>query len=284
MNALLEPFSYPFMQQALLAGVLIAAVCAVLSCFLVLRGWALMGDAICHAVLPGIAVAYLLGLPLALGAFASGMFCAVGAGWLKNQSRLSESTVMGVAFTGLFALGVVLISRVKTHLHLDHILFGNILGLSPTDFWQTVVICPLVLLIVLLKRRDFLVLCFDPSHARVLGLPVAWLHYGLLALLSLAIVASLQAVGLILVVAMLVAPGAAAHLLADRFGTMLALAVGIAVGSTVLGIAISFWIGASTGSCIVLTQALVFMLCFVLAPKHGVLAQRFRRVRAVGPR
>lgn len=277
MNALLEPFSYPFMQQALLAGSLIATACAVLSCFLVLRGWALMGDAISHAVLPGLVVAYMMGLPLALGAFATGMLCAVGTGWLKNHSRLGESTVMGVAFTGLFALGLVLLSRVRTHLHLDHILFGNILGLTRSELWQTFLLAPLVLAAVLMKRKDFLVLCFDASHARVLGLPLPLLHYGLLALLALTIVISLQAVGLILVVALLIAPGATAHLLTDRFGKMLALAVAVAVGSTLIGIAVSYWINASTGSCIVLTQALLFGLAFLFAPKHGVVAGRFRR-------
>ncbi len=276
------PLSYPFMVRALAVAVLVGAVCAVLSCYLVLKGWSLMGDAISHAVLPGIVLAFILGLPLAVGAFAAGLSCAVLTGYPKENSRLKEDTVMGIVFSGMFALGLVMFTKVETDQHLNHILFGNLLGVSVRDLIETAVVAGGVLLAVLVKRRDLLLYCFDPNHARVIGLPVRVLHYGLLVLLSLTIVASMQAVGIILVVAMLIAPGAIAYMLSDRFERMLTIAAAVAIGSCVTGTLISFHIDGATGACIVLIQAAAFVAAFLFAPKRGVVTQlRRQRVLAV---
>jgi manganese/iron transport system permease protein len=269
---LIVPLSYPFMQRALVVAILVGAVCAVLSCYLVLKGWSLMGDAVSHAVLPGIVVAYVVGLPLAVGAFVAGLSCALLTGYLKESSRVKEDTVMGVVFSGMFGFGLVIFTKVETDQHLLHILFGNMLGVTVQDLIETAVIAGLTLAIVLIKRRDLLLYCFDPNHARAIGLPVKVLHYGLLVLLSLTIVASLKAVGIILVIAMLVAPGAIAYLLTDRFERMLGIATAVAVGSSVFGTLASFHIDGATGACIVLTQAFVFVLAFLFAPKRGLIA------------
>ena len=264
------------MVDAMIVGVAIGAVCAVLSCFLVLKGWSLMGDAISHAVLPGIVIAYAIGLPLAVGAFVSGLFCAVATGYIKANSRVKEDTVMGVVFTGLFAFGLVLFTKIKSDLHLDHILFGNILGLEPGDLRNTLIVAGITLAVILAIRRDLLLYCFDPGQARTIGLPVNLLYYLLLSLLAVTIVVSLKAVGIILVIAMLVTPGSIAYLLTDRFGRMLGIATGAAVFSSVSGIYISFFLNASTGACIVLVQALLFVITLAFAPKHGLLLWRRR--------
>jgi manganese/iron transport system permease protein len=266
------PLSYPFMQRAMIVAILVGAVCAVLSCYLVLKGWSLMGDAVSHAVLPGIVIAYVIGLPLAVGAFAAGLSCALLTGYLKASSRVKEDTVMGVVFSGMFGFGLVIFTKVETDQHLLHILFGNMLGVTVQDLIETAVIAGLTLAVVLVRRRDFLLYCFDPNHARAVGLPVQALHYGLLILLSLTIVASLKAVGIILVIAMLVAPGAIAYLLTDRFERMLLIAAAVAVGSSAFGTLLSFHIDGATGACIVLVQAAVFVLAFVFAPKRGLIA------------
>jgi manganese/iron transport system permease protein len=266
------PLSYPFMQRALGVSLLVAAVCAVLSCYLVLKGWSLMGDAISHAVLPGIVIAYVLGVPLAIGAFAAGLSCALFTGYLKENSRVKEDTVMGIVFSGMFGFGLVLFTKIETDQHLNHILFGNVLGVSVRDLVETAIIAGGTLIIVLLKRRDLLLYCFDPNQARAVGLPVRVLHYGLLILLSVTIVSALKAVGIILVIAMLIAPGATAYLLTDRFERMLLIAVVVAIASAALGTIISFHMDAATGAAIVLVQATVFVLAFLLAPKHGLLA------------
>jgi len=257
------PLSYGFMQRALLVAVLTGAVCAVLSCYLVLKGWSLMGDAVSHAVLPGIVLAVALGLPLAVGAFAAGLFCAVAIGYLKDNSRVKEDTVMGIVFSGMFGLGLVLFTKVETDQHLLHVLFGNMLGVTTQDLIETALVAGLTLAVVLARRRDLLLYCFDPRHARAVGLRVEWLHYGLLVLLSLTIVASLKAVGVILVVAMLVAPGATAFLLTRRFERMLLVAAAVAIGSSVLGTLVSFHVNGATGPCIVLIQAGVFALALL---------------------
>ena len=273
-----EPFAYDFMQRALGVSLLVAAVCAVLSCYLVLKGWSLMGDAISHAVLPGIVIAFVLGIPLVIGAFVAGLACALATGYLKDNSRVKEDTVMGIVFSGMFGFGLVLFTKVETDQHLNHILFGNVLGVTAADLIETAIIAGGTLLIVLAKRRDLLLYCFDPNHARAIGLPVRVLHYGLLVLLSLTIVSSIKAVGIILVIAMLIAPGATAYLLTDRFERMLVIAVGVACASAVLGTFISFHINGATGACIVLVQACVFVAAFVFAPKRGLWA-----VKGLGP-
>lgn len=280
-TTLLEPFQFPFMVDAMIVGIAVGAVCSVLSCYLVLKGWSLMGDAISHAVLPGIVIAYAIGLPLAVGAFASGLFCAVATGYIKANSRVKEDTVMGVVFTGLFAFGLVIFTKVKSDLHLDHILFGNILGLAPGDLRDTLIVAGLTLGVILVLRRDLLLYCFDSGHARTIGLSTAFLHYLLLSFLAVTIVVSLKAVGIILVIAMLVTPGCIAYLLTDRFNSMLLIAAASAMGSSFFGVYLSFFINASTGACIVLLQAAVFLTALVFAPKHGLWAAR--RQRRLGP-
>lgn len=271
---LLDPFGYPFMREALLVGALVGTVCAVLSCYLVLKGWSLMGDAISHAVLPGVVLAWMAGLPLAVGAFASGLFCAAATGWIKANSRIKEDTVMGIVFTGLFALGLVMFTKVETEAHLSHILFGHILGIEREHLVEIFVVGGLSLAVVLFMRRDLMLFCFDPVQARALGLNTAFLHYLLLSLLAATIVASLQAVGIILVVAMLVTPGCTARLLTDRFDHMLVVAVISSVLATCAGIYVGFFINASLGACIVLAQSALFTLAFVFGPRHGLLARR----------
>ena len=265
------------MLHAFAIGALVGTVCAVFSCFLVLKGWSLMGDAISHSVLPGIVLAYVAGIPLAIGAFFSGLLCAVGTGFIKNHSRVKEDTVMGVVFTGMFALGLVLFSKIETDQHLNHILFGSLLGIPREQIIQTACIAGGTLLITLLLRKDLLLFCFDPLQARSVGLNTTVLNYAMLSLLALTIVASLQAVGIILVVAMLITPGCIGFLLTDRFHRMQIIAVASAVFSSVAGVYISFFINGSTGSCIVLVQSLIFVLALIFAPKRGLLANRLRK-------
>ncbi len=268
----LTPFHYDFMLAAFGIGTLIAAVCAVFSCFLILKGWSLMGDAISHAVLPGIVIAYVAGIPLVIGAFASGLFCAVSTGFIKNNSRLKEDTIMGVVFTGLFAFGLVLFTKVESDQHLNHILFGSLLGIPRSQIIQTAIIGALTLIVTLLLRKDLLLFCFDPGHAKSIGLNTGRRNYTMLSLLALTIVTSLQAVGIILVVAMLVTPGCIGFLLSDRFSRMMIAAVVAAVASTLIGVYASFFLNASTAACIVLVQAFVFLLALLFAPKRGLLA------------
>lgn len=260
---IMTPLQYPFMQQAMLGAIIAGIVCAVLSCYLILKGWALMGDAISHAVLPGIVVAFIFGIPLVIGAFASGLFCAVATGYIKSHSRVKEDAVLGIIFSGLFALGLFLFSFVKTDQHLTHVLFGNILGILPHELWQIIIISGITLLIILIKRKDFMLYSFDPVQAQVIGLPVKFLHYTLLILLALSIVASLQAVGVILVIAMLVAPGIIGFLLTKRFPIMMIIAVTSSIFSSFMGVLVSFHIDAETGPCIVLSQASLFILAFI---------------------
>jgi manganese/iron transport system permease protein len=258
MDQLLLPFGFDFMQRAFLVTLAVALPMALLSCYLVLRGWSLMGDAIGHAVLPGIVVAYWFGLPLAAGAFAAGMLCAGATGYLKENSRVKEDTAMGVVFSGMFALGIVLYVWTPTELHLDHILFGDPLGVTWGAVAESAGIAAFVAGAVLAFRRDFLLHAFDAQHARAIGLRVRLLHYGLLALVSLAVVAALQAVGLILAIAFLIAPGATAFLWVRRFGAMLALAALIAGGACLAGVYASFWIDSAPAPTIVLVMSLAF--------------------------
>ena len=259
---LLLPFSFPFMQQAFAIALLVAAPMALLSTFLVLKGWSLMGDAISHAVLPGIVIAYIIGIPLAAGAFTAGMVCALGTGFLKENSRVKEDTVMGVVFSGMFGLGLVLYVGVQTSVHLDHILFGDMLGVTWRDVAESGLIAALVSGLLLLRRRDLLLLAFDPQHARAIGLPVRLLHYGLLAILSLTIVGALKAVGIILAIAMLITPGATAFLIARRFETMMAISLAVSLLASFLGVYLSFFIDSAPAPTIVLLMTAAFILAF----------------------
>lgn len=273
----LAPFRHRFMIEALGVGMLVGIVCALLSCYLVLKGWSLMGDAISHAMLPGIVLAYMIGIPLSMGAFVAGLFCASATGFIKSHSRIKEDTVMGIVFTGLFGLGLVMFTKVKTDVHLNHILFGSLLGIPQSLINQTAIIGGLTMVAVLLLRKDLLLFCFDPNHARTIGLNTTRLYYTLLSLVAMAIVVSLQAVGIILVIAMLITPGCIGFLLSQRFSHMLWIAAGSAVISSFLGVYVSYFINGATGACIVLALVFQFILAMILAPKNGLLARRFLR-------
>lgn len=260
LELLLLPFQLPFMQQAFLICLLVAIPTALLSCFLVLKGWALMGDAVSHAVLPGIVVAWLVGLPLVAGAFTAGMICSLAIGYIADNSRVKRDTVMGIVFSGMFGLGIVLFVGARSDQHLDHILFGNLLGVGPEDLWTAGLISAGVSLVLTLKWRDLLLHAFDPVQAAASGLRTGWLHYGLLAILSLTVVATLSSVGLILAVALLVTPGATAFLLTRSFGRMLAASVVVSAGAMLGGTYASFFIDSAPAPTIVLVLTLIFLL------------------------
>ncbi len=259
----LLPFQLPFMQYAFIITLMIAVPMAMLSCLLVLKGWSLMGDAVSHAVLPGVVIAYIVNIPFSIGAFIAGMICALGTGFLKENSRIKEDTVLGIVFSGMFGLGLVLYVKVQSDVHLDHILFGDMLGVSVADVIQTGLIALAATLFLAILRKDLLVHAFDPQHAKAIGLPVRILHYGLLAVLSLTVVGALQAIGIILSVAMLVAPGAIAFLVTRRFSAMLIAAVCVALFSSTLGIWLSFLIDSAPAPTIVLIMSGLFILAFL---------------------
>jgi manganese/iron transport system permease protein len=271
-ETLLLPFQFPFMQQAFIISLLVAVPCALLSCFLVLKGWSLMGDAVSHAVLPGIVLAYIAGIPL--GAFAAGMFCALATGYLKENSRIKEDTVMGVVFSGMFGLGIVLYTKIQTEVHLDHILFGDMLGVSWSDVTETGPIAGLCVAAIGIFRRDLLLHAFDPQHARAIGLPVRLLHYGLLAVLSLTVVGALKAVGIILAIALLISPGAIAFLLTTRFERMLAVAVAAATAASLAGVYLSFFLDSAPAPTIVLLLSATFVVAFFVSRFNAVRAER----------
>lgn len=273
-EALLLPFRFEFMQTAMIIAVLVAVPAALLSCFLVLKGWALMGDAVSHAVLPGVVLAYIVGWPLGVGAFAAGMVCSLATGYLKENSRIKQDTVMGVVFSGMFGLGIVLYTKIQSDVHLDHILFGDILGVGWPDILETGAIAAVVTAVILFKWRDLLLHAFDPIQARAIGLPVRVLHYGLLVILSLTIVASLKAVGIILAIAMLIAPGAIAFLLTRSFGAMLAAASVIAVGASFVGVYLSFFIDSAPAPTIVLLMTATFIAVFVATSLRTAVRER----------
>ena len=263
LETLTLPFRFGFMQNAFLISIIVSVPTALLSCFLVLKGWALMGDAVSHAVLPGIVLAYIFGLPLIVGAFAAGMTCAVATGYLANNSRVKQDTVMGVVFSGMFGLGIVLYVSVETNAHLDHILFGNMLGVDATELWTAGIIALLVGGALALKWRDWLLHSFDPAQAKASGLHVGWLHYGMLAALSLTIVATLSAAGLILAIGLLIAPGAIAFLLVREFRSMLWVSVLVCMVSMLAGTYASFFLDSAPAPTIVLILTAVFVVAFV---------------------
>lgn len=262
-ETLLLPFQFPFMQNAFLISMIVSVPTALLSCFLVMKGWALMGDAVSHAVLPGIVLAYILGIPLIIGAFAAGMTCALATGYLSSNSRVKQDTLMGVVFSGMFGLGIVLYVSVETNAHLDHILFGNMLGVETHELWTAGIIALGVGLILTLKWKDWLLHSFDPAQARASGLWVNWLHYGMLAALSLTIVATLSAAGLILAIGLLIAPGAIAFLIVRKFSTMLWVSVIVCMASMLLGTYASFFLDSAPAPTVILIMTILFIIAFV---------------------
>lgn len=273
-HLLLEPMSYDFMLRALATTLIASIVCAVLSCWLVLIGWSLMGDAVSHAVLPGVVLAYVVGAPFALGAVVFG-FLAVGLiGAVRDTSRIKEDAAIGIVFTTLFALGLVLISVVPSHTDLNHIIFGNLLGVSSSELLQVSVLGVITLVVLAAKNRDFTLFAFDPTHAHALGLNPKILGALLLGLLALTSVVALQAVGVVLVVAMLIIPGATAYLLTDRFQRMLLIAPAISVVCALVGLYASYYIDTASGGMVVLSQGGVFVLVYLFSPRHGLIGRR----------
>lgn len=262
LEQLIMPFQFGFMQYAFAVSLLIAIPTSLLSCFLVLKGWSLIGDAISHAVLPGIVLAYIAGIPLAIGAFAAGMFCAISAGFLSANSRIKQDTVLGVVFSGMFGLGLVLYVAFPSDVHLDHILFGDMLGITGRDLIETGIIAAITATILILKWREFLLHAFDPAQAQAVGLRVRLLHYGLLSLISLTIVGVLKAVGIILAIAMLIAPGAIAFLLTRKFSTMMIVSAAIAIFASFIGVYLSFLIDSAPAPTIVMLMTIIFIVAF----------------------
>ncbi|MGF0309776.1 metal ABC transporter permease [Rhodococcus sp. IEGM1428] len=278
---LVDPLEYTFMQRALLVTVTASIVCAVLSCWLVLIGWSLMGDAVSHAVLPGVALSYLLGAPFAIGALLFALIAVGAIGVVRNTTIVKEDAAIGVVFTTLFALGVVLISKFPSQIDLNHILFGNLLGVSQADMVQVFVLGGTALTVMIVKRRDFTLFAFDRTQARAVGINPTVISAVMLTLLALTTVVALQAVGVILVVAMLITPGASAYLLTHSFGRMLVLAPLISVGCALVGIYASFYLDVSSGGSVVLTQGLVFVLAYLLSPSQGIVVRALRQRRQV---
>ncbi len=276
-NWLVEPLQYGFLRQAIWVSAFVGLVCAVLSCYVTLKGWSLMGDAVSHAVVPGVVVSYALGIPFAIGAFAFGFGATVAIGYIKSKTRLKEDAVIGVVFTGFFAFGLVLVTKIPSNIDLFHILFGNVLGISQQDIIQTVIAGTITLAVILLRRKDLLLFCFDPNHAKAIGLNTQLMYYTLLSVLALTIVTALQTAGIILVVAMLVTPGAIAYLLTDRFDRMLMISVAASVTSCVLGTYFSYHFDISTGGSIVVLLTLFFVAAMIFAPKYGIFAQQFQQ-------
>ncbi|OIJ16123.1 manganese ABC transporter permease [Anaerobacillus arseniciselenatis] len=268
---------YQYLQNALIAAILVGIICGVIGCFIILRGMALMGDAISHAVLPGIVIAYMIGASFFIGAVITGVLTALGIGYISQNSRIKDDSAIGILFTAAFALGVVLNSTLKgTSVNLWNILFGNVLGVSRTDLWITFGMGIFVIVMIILFYRPLLLSTFDPTMAKATGLPVKFIHYMLMLLLSLVTVASLQTVGIILVVAMLITPGATAYLLTDRLSIMLVLAAIFGVISGVVGLYYSVLFDVSSGSTIVLVASILFGLAFFFSPKQGVIWKALR--------
>ncbi len=261
-DVFLLPFQFAFMQKAFLVAAIISVPAALLSCFLVLKGWALMGDAVSHAVLPGVVLAYALGLSIIIGAFVAGMTCAIVTSYLSENSRVKRDTIMGVVFSGMFGIGLILLVVFPSDIHIDHILFGNILGLDQSDLVLSGLISLVVCAILIAKWRDIFLYCFDSAQARLCGLPLPLIHFGLLAILSLTVVATLSAVGIILAIGLLIAPGAIAFLLVRQFHHMLWVAVVVCLFATFLGIYLSFFIDSAPAPTIILLLTVVFVATF----------------------
>lgn len=279
MQALLEPLSYDYMATAIWVSALVGAVCAFLSAYLMLKGWSLIGDALSHSVVPGVAGAYMLGLPYAFGAFLSGGLAAIAMLFISQRSTLRNDAVIGLVFTGFFGLGLFMVSLSPTSVNINTIIFGNILAVSPIDALQLIFIAGITLILLLIYWKDIMVVFFDESHARSIGMRTIAIKVMFFTLLSASTVAALQTVGAFLVIAMVVTPGATAYLLTDRFPRLIAISVFIGAMSSAVGAYLSYFLNGATGGIIVLFQTLIFLLTFVFAPKHGLLANRKRSRR-----
>lgn len=269
-DLILAPLAYPFMVKAILVSSIVGITCALLSCFLILKAWSLLGDAISHAVLPGVVLAYIIGIPFSIGALIFALLAVVIIGTVKRNTKIKEDAVMGIVFTTLFALGLILISRTPSSVDLAHVLFGYVLGISDRAALYTIIASLAVALLILAFRRTLLLFCFDPMHAQSIGIPVQSVHYGLLALLAVTITSSLQTVGIILVIAMLITPGSTAFLLTKRFGPMLVIAALTTMVSSIVGSYLSYYLDISTGGAIVFLQGLIFtgVLIYVISRQH----------------
>jgi manganese/iron transport system permease protein len=279
---LLVPFSYQYMAKAMWVSALVGGVCAFLSAYLMLKGWSLMGDALAHSIVPGVAGAYILGFPFAAGAFFAGILASIAMAFVKQHTRLREDAVIGLVFTSLFALGLLMASIWPTSVSVQTIVLGNILAISNEDVVQVAVIAAVSLAVLTLKWKDLMVTFFDESHARSMGLNTGALKILFFTLLSACTVAALQTVGACLVIAMVVTPGATAYLLTDRFGWLVIISVALGAATSFAGAYISYFLDGATGGVIVTLQSLLFLAAFYLAPKHGVLAARRRRLAAAG--
>jgi ABC-type Mn2+/Zn2+ transport system permease subunit len=277
LTPLIEPFALSYMQRGLAAGVLVGVACAVLGVFVILRGMAFVGDAIAHTVLPGIVAAFLMGANLFLGALIAGVLTALGIGWFSKDGEIAEDTAIGVMFSGLFALGILLLSTVRSYRDLTHILFGNILGVTTTDLLITAVVAGVALLVVWAFYKELLVSSFDPGHAAVIGISPGAVRYGLLVLLALVIVSGIQTVGVVMVAALLVTPAAAASLLTRRLPRMIALASLFSVLSTLAGLYASYYLELASGASIVLALTAIFFVAFLFAPQRGLIWRSLRR-------
>jgi manganese/iron transport system permease protein len=280
MSLLLEPFSYGYMVNAMWVAALVGGVCAFLSGYLMLKGWSLIGDALSHAIVPGVAGAYMLGLPFAAGAFFSGGLAAAAMLFLNQRTRLREDAIIGLIFSSFFALGLFMVSISPVPLNIQTIVLGNILAVSPEDILQLAIIGFLSLAVLLLKWRDLMLVFFDEGHARTVGLNPTRLKILFFALLAACTVAALQTVGAFLVICLVVTPGATAYLLTDRFPRLLSLAVAIGAITSFLGAYVSYFLDGATGGIIVVMQTVLFLIAFVFAPKHGLLAARRRAAEA----
>ncbi|WLD93929.1 metal ABC transporter permease [Alkalihalobacillus sp. AL-G] len=269
---------YEFLQKALITSVMVGIICGVIGCFIILRGMALMGDAISHAVLPGVAISYMLGINFFFGAVATGVLTAIGIGFVSQNSRLKNDTAIGIMFTAAFAAGIILITFMKSSTDLYHILFGNVLAVRPSDMWVTLAIGLLVIAAVYLFYKELLVTSFDPTMASAYGLSTKIIHYLLMTMLTMVTVASLQTVGIVLVVAMLITPAATAYLLTDRLWVMIYLAAVLGAVAAVIGLYFSFTYNLSSGAAIVLVSTLLFIAVFFFSPKHGFI-RRFLKSR-----
>ncbi|WP_421698072.1 metal ABC transporter permease [Ancylobacter sp.] len=278
---LAEPFGYEYMRNAMWVSALVGAVCAFLSCYLMLKGWSLIGDALSHAIVPGVAGAYMLGLPFAIGAFFSGGLAAAAMLFLNQRTKLREDAIIGLIFSSFFALGLFMVSLSPTSVNIQTIVLGNILTITPEDTLQLAIIGTLSLAILLVKWRDLMAVFFDEAHARSIGLRPTALKILFFTLLAASTVAALQTVGAFLVICLVVTPGATAYLLADRFPRLLAIAVAIGAGTSFLGAYASYFLDGATGGIIVVLQTAVFLSAFVFAPKHGMLAARRRAAEAM---